>query len=128
MAILLPLSAVSLALGAVAFRAALRRERSRGTLGIDLGATRGSGHPQESAGRLPGAAGEGGGVLLHLESGAYHGLNETGVLIWGLIDGERDLAALVADLRSRLEDAPDDLTDETARFLADLRERDLIAP
>ena len=73
-------------------------------------------------------AGEGGGVLLHLESGAYHGLNETGVLIWGLIDGERDLAALVADLRSRLEDAPDDLTDETARFLADLRERDLIAP
>ena len=33
-AILLPLSAVSLALGAVAFRAALRRERSRGTLGI----------------------------------------------------------------------------------------------
>jgi hypothetical protein len=73
-------------------------------------------------------AGEGGGVLLHLESGAYHGLNETGVLIWGLIDGERDLAALVADLRSRLEDAPDDLADETARFLADLRERDLIAP
>ena len=70
----------------------------------------------------------GGGVLLHLESGAYHGLNETGSLIWGLVDGERDLTALVADLRQRLDDAPDDLGAETERFLADLRERDLIAP
>jgi ABC-2 type transport system permease protein len=33
-AILLPLAAVSLALGAVAFRAALRRERRQGTLGL----------------------------------------------------------------------------------------------
>jgi ABC-2 type transport system permease protein len=32
--VLLPLSAASLALGAVGFRAALRRERSRGTLGL----------------------------------------------------------------------------------------------
>lgn len=72
-------------------------------------------------------AGEGGGVLLHLESGAYHGLNETGSLIWDLIDGERDFAALVADLREQLDDAPDDLDAETERFLADLRERDLIA-
>ena len=54
----------------------------------------------------------GSGVLLHLESGAYHGLNETGSLIWG----------------QRLDDAPDDLGAETERFLADLRERDLIAP
>jgi hypothetical protein len=72
-------------------------------------------------------AGEGGGVLLHLESGAYHGLNETGVLIWGLLDGERDLPAVVAGLREQLEDAPDDLDAQTERFLADLRERDLIA-
>jgi hypothetical protein len=72
-------------------------------------------------------AGEGGGVLLHLESGAYHGLNETGSLIWSLIDGERDFTSLVADLRERLEDAPADLDAEAERFLADLRERDLIA-
>ncbi len=32
-------------------------------------------------------AGEGG-VLLHLESGAYHGLYEVGTLIWGLLDEE----------------------------------------
>lgn len=72
-------------------------------------------------------AAEGGGVLLHLDSGEYHGLNETGSLIWSLIDGERNFAALVDDLREGLEDPPDDLADETQRFLADLRERDLIA-
>jgi Coenzyme PQQ synthesis protein D (PqqD) len=72
-------------------------------------------------------AGEGGGVLLHLESGAYHGLNETGSLIWDLIDGERDFDAVVAGLREQLDDAPDDLDAETERFLADLRKRDLIA-
>ena len=73
-------------------------------------------------------AGDGGGVLLHLESGAYHGINETGSLIWELLDGERDFTALVADLRDQLDGAPDDLGAETERFLADLRERDLIAP
>jgi Coenzyme PQQ synthesis protein D (PqqD) len=72
-------------------------------------------------------AGEGGGVLLHLESGAYHGLNETGILIWDLIDGERTFDTLVADLREQLADPPDDLDEEAARFLADLRARDLIA-
>jgi PqqD family protein of HPr-rel-A system len=72
-------------------------------------------------------AGEGGGVLLHLESGAYHGLNETGSLIWDLLDGTRGFDALVAELRKQLDDAPDDLDDEIERFLADLRERGLIA-
>lgn len=72
-------------------------------------------------------AGQGGGVLLHLDSGAYHGLNETGSLIWDLIDGSRGFDALVTALRNRLEDAPDDLDAELEQFLADLRDRDLIA-
>jgi len=71
-------------------------------------------------------AGEGG-VLLHLESGAYHGLNEVGTLIWGLLDEERTLEQLVAELRERLLDPPEDLRGEVERFLADLRERDLLA-
>ncbi|MGH3016164.1 MAG: PqqD family protein, partial [Gaiellaceae bacterium] len=65
--------------------------------------------------------------LLHLESGAYHGLNEIGTLIWGLLDEERTFDALVAELRGRLLDPPDDLSGEVERFLADLRERDLLA-
>ena len=34
------------------------------------------------------AEGEGG-VLLSLETGEYHGVNDTGGRIWNLIDGER---------------------------------------
>jgi hypothetical protein len=72
-------------------------------------------------------AGEGG-VLLHLDSGEYHGLNEIGELIWDLLDEETTFAGLVADLRERLLDPPDDLSLEVERFLTDLRERDLLAP
>ena len=34
---------------------------------------------------------EQGGVLLHLQSGEYHGLNELGSLIWGLIEKRHGL-------------------------------------
>jgi hypothetical protein len=43
------------------------------------------------------AEGEGG-VLLHLESGEYHGINEVGCLIWELVDGERTVDGLVVAL------------------------------
>jgi Coenzyme PQQ synthesis protein D (PqqD) len=68
-----------------------------------------------------------GGVLLHLESGQYHGLNEIGELIWELLDEEKTFETLVADVRERLVDPPDDLSLEVERFLNDLRERDLLA-
>jgi hypothetical protein len=67
-----------------------------------------------------------GAVLLHLESGQYHGLNEVGTLLWELLDEERDLAGLVAATRKRLEDPPHQLEVDVARFLANLRDRDLI--
>lgn len=65
-------------------------------------------------------------VLLHLESGAYHELNEVGALIWELLDGERDVSRIAREVRSRVEEPPDDLENEVAGFLTDLRERDLI--
>jgi Coenzyme PQQ synthesis protein D (PqqD) len=71
------------------------------------------------------ATGEGG-VLLHLESGEYHGINEVGCLIWELLDGERTVAALAVDLRDGVEDPPDDLAEVVVAFLDDLRERDLV--
>jgi hypothetical protein len=71
------------------------------------------------------AAGEGG-VLLHLETGSYHGVNPIGALIWDLIDGGRTQEDLVSELRQRVEDPPARLDDEVASFLNDLRQRDLI--
>lgn len=67
-----------------------------------------------------------GGVLLHLDTGAYHAVNPTGSAIWHLIDGAREEPQIVAALRERLDDTPADLDREVADFLSDLRERDLL--
>ena len=67
-----------------------------------------------------------GGVLLHLDTAAYHGLNEIGVAIWSLIQPGITFGALVDALRSQITDAPAALDDDVATFLDDLRERDLV--
>jgi hypothetical protein len=71
------------------------------------------------------AAGEGA-VLLHVESGAYHGLNRTGSLIWSLIDGERTRDQIVGEVRAQLDDPPGAIGDDVNHFLDDLRRRNLI--
>jgi len=71
------------------------------------------------------AAGEGG-VLLHLESGEYHGINEVGCLIWELLDGERSVDDVAVALRDGVEDPPDDLVGEVIVFLDSLRVRELV--
>jgi Coenzyme PQQ synthesis protein D (PqqD) len=71
------------------------------------------------------AEGEGG-VLLHLESGEYHGINEVGCLIWELLDGERTVEAVAVTLQDGIEDAPPNLVDEVIVFLDSLRARGLV--
>jgi hypothetical protein len=71
------------------------------------------------------AAGEGG-VLLHLESGEYHGINEVGCLIWELLDGQRTVEAVAVALRDDVEDPPPDLVHEVTVFLDSLRARGLV--
>lgn len=65
-------------------------------------------------------------VLLHLDSGQYHGLNETGVAVWELIDGERSAAAITREVRGGFEDAPADVDRLVRGFLSALDERDLV--
>ena len=67
-----------------------------------------------------------GGVLLHLDTAAYHGLNEMGVAIWSLIEPGITFGALVGALRARITDAPPSLDDDVATFLDELRQRDLV--
>jgi hypothetical protein len=70
--------------------------------------------------------GEGeGGVLLRLDNGAYHGLNETGALIWRLLNGVT-FGELLAAMRDQLEDAPAGLADEVTDFLNHLAARGLV--
>lgn len=67
-----------------------------------------------------------GGVLLHLETGQYHGLNKTGAAIWSLIDGVNTFAEIVVKVRGQLAAPPTDLEQDVTVFLDDLRQRDLI--
>lgn len=68
-----------------------------------------------------------GGVLLHLETGAYHGLNAVGAAVWELIDGERSRSEIVSGVRKGLQDPPPQMEAEVSAFLDGLRERDLIS-
>lgn len=67
-----------------------------------------------------------GGVLLHLDSGAYHGMNPVGLVIWELVDGERTVADLVDSVRARVDGAPPQLDQDVIAFLESALERDLV--
>jgi len=61
-------------------------------------------------------AAEEGGVLLHLDSGQYHGLNALGSMIWHLLEDGKKPSALVSELRGRLETLPPQLDEDVAGF------------
>jgi len=67
-----------------------------------------------------------GGVLLHLDSGAYHGLNPIGTLIWNLIGEGAKLSDVIDGVRTKLTDPPADLQADIEAFIHDLAERDLL--
>jgi hypothetical protein len=69
---------------------------------------------------------EQGGVLLHLQSGEYHGLNDLGSLVWRLTEQETTFADIIAGVRAEAEDVPDTVGADVSAFLEGLRERDLI--
>jgi hypothetical protein len=70
---------------------------------------------------------EDGGVLLHLESGAYHGLNSTGSAIWKLLDDDPTLEELSHRLRAALDDPPPTLDEDVLRFVQSMSARDLLS-
>jgi Coenzyme PQQ synthesis protein D (PqqD) len=66
-----------------------------------------------------------GGVLLHLESGQYHGVNQTGLTVWELLDGERTVAEVIAEFRARVDEPPAALARDLTKFLDGLSARRL---
>ncbi|MDP8908471.1 MAG: PqqD family protein [Chloroflexota bacterium] len=67
-----------------------------------------------------------GGVLLHMATGQYHGINAVGLAIWELIGDGRTVEDLTCRLRDRVEDPPPSLDDDVLRFLTSVHERDLV--
>lgn len=73
-------------------------------------------------------ADEQGGVVLHLDTAAYHGVNEFGALVWDRLAHEQTCGQLLAALQHELEAPPSGWEDEVISFLAALAERDLVTP
>jgi hypothetical protein len=67
-----------------------------------------------------------GGVLLHLDSGQYHGVNGTGLLVWNLLEPARTLDELAAAVGTEVADVPAQLTQDIRAFVEALRVRDLV--
>jgi pyrroloquinoline quinone biosynthesis protein D len=66
-------------------------------------------------------------VVMSLESGDFFSLTGTAQAIWGLIDGQRDGAAIAASLARNYGAEPGDLTEDIGEFLGDLAAAGLIA-
>lgn len=66
-------------------------------------------------------------VLLHLETAQYHELNPIGALIWDMIDGRRTPGEIGSEIRTKVEDVPDNIDDIVEAFLTQLRRRGLIS-
>jgi Coenzyme PQQ synthesis protein D (PqqD) len=67
-----------------------------------------------------------GGVLLHLGTAAYHGVNEVGAMIWTLLDGIT-FRQLLDEIQARLASAPPSLEQDVEEFIEELAERDLVS-
>jgi hypothetical protein len=70
---------------------------------------------------------DGSGVILHLDSTQYHGVNQVGATIWELTEVPRSFAELVEGLRRQLENPPAALEDDVEEFLRALADRDLVS-
>lgn len=69
---------------------------------------------------------DGSGVILHLDTTQYHGVNEVGAAIWELTEAPRSFADLVDGLRTELDDPPASLESDVDEFLRALVERNLV--
>lgn len=68
-----------------------------------------------------------GGVLLHMETGQYHGVNPVGLAIWELIDDDGSTVRdLVERLRDRVDEPPPSLESDVVEFLEGVGERNLV--
>jgi hypothetical protein len=70
--------------------------------------------------------GDRGAVLLHLDTGAYHGIDGIGVLVWDLLEDSPSFAVLISRARTKLDGVPATFESEIADFLAGLRDRGLV--
>ena len=67
-----------------------------------------------------------GGVVLHLDTAAYHGVNAFGAHVWSSLGDGGTVSDLIAGIRGSVEGVPDGVEDEVGGFLSELHERGLV--
>jgi hypothetical protein len=61
-------------------------------------------------------------VMVNCDTGASIALNQTGALVWSLIDGRRNPGEIADEVRRHFMNAPDSVKDDVAALLATLSE------
>ena len=69
---------------------------------------------------------EEGGVLLNLDTNAYHSVNQVGGLVWKLIKEDTRFDELVKELRRVIKNPPSDMEEDLSGYLEGLQQRDLV--
>lgn len=67
-----------------------------------------------------------GGVLLRVDTGAYHGIDRIGTLVWTLLEAAPTFDELLTRARVELESVPAGFEAEMEQLVAGLRDRGLI--
>jgi SynChlorMet cassette protein ScmD len=62
-------------------------------------------------------------VLFQPLTGEAVGVGPVGVAIWKLLDGQRSLTEIAAEVKAQCPDAPDTVLEDTVAFVEDLERR-----
>jgi len=65
-------------------------------------------------------------VVMSLDSGEFFALKDTGLAIWDLIDGSRDLAAIAAHMAQAYDAPVGQVTTDCETFLLELQSAGLV--
>jgi hypothetical protein len=65
-------------------------------------------------------------VMMSIEGGNYHSLNETGSRIWELLESPCAVGRIIDALKDEYDTEPEVIAEEAYRFLGQLLERDVI--
>ncbi|MFQ5615139.1 MAG: PqqD family peptide modification chaperone [Anaerolineales bacterium] len=61
-------------------------------------------------------------VLINLDTAASVALNPTGVVIWKMVDKNRNVSEIVTAVKNHFNNAPDTVADDVASLLGELAE------
>ena len=66
------------------------------------------------------------GILFDQDNARSSGINPIGVEIWKLMDGERNVEEITAELRGAVEDPPEHISDDVVLFITSLIEQGFV--